>query len=199
MSTQNLVIEQPWFARASTEVGPELIGCSLIRQFPDGRIQRGIIVEVEAYGPNDPACHGYRKRTPRNAAMFGPAGHSYVYLIYGMYHCLNIVTDQEDIPSAVLLRALDLNGANSTLEKKAQRLAAGPGKLCRHLDIDRSLNQMVLKPGQPLWVEHRSQKWEKALTEQSHSIVQTTRIGLSQGIDSPWRWYLKDNIAISKI
>jgi DNA-3-methyladenine glycosylase len=194
-------IAQDWFERPATAVAPDLIDCCLVRQFPDGTTQRGIIVEVEAYEPGDPACHAYRKKTPRNAAMFGPAGHTYIYLIYGIYHCVNIVTEIEGVPSAVLIRALDLQGVvKESLSLKAiKRLAAGPGKLCRYLDIDLSLNRTALVAGQPLWIEHRSTKFKSAADAQQIELVQTTRIGLSQGVDLPWRWYLKGSPAVSKL
>jgi DNA-3-methyladenine glycosylase len=194
-------IDQPWFERPATAVAPDLVGCCLVRQFPDGTIQRGIIVETEAYEPGDPACHAYLRKTPRNAAMFGPAGSIYVYLIYGIYHCVNIVTEIEGVPSAVLIRALDLQGVvDPSLSIKAiHRLAAGPGKLCRYLNIDRSLNETALVEGQPLWVEHRSLNYTSAVDIQQIELVQTTRIGLSQGVDLPWRWYLKGSPAVSKL
>ncbi len=191
------VIEPEWFARPAPEVAPDLIGCVLVRQIPNGEQLKGIIVETEAYGPDDPACHAYRKRTPRNAVMFGPAGYSYVYLIYGMYHCFNVVTDQDGVASAVLIRALALPEArlDSGLSSKAQaRLAAGPGKLCRCLEIDRSLSQIQLTPEQPLWLEHPQRKQSAPALE----LIQTTRIGLTQGADIPWRWYLKGSAAVSK-
>src|ERR671932_2450933 len=123
------IVEPNWLARPSTEVSPDLVGCTLVRQFSDGSILRGIIVETEAYGPDDPACHGYRRRTQRNDAMFGPAGHSYVYLIYGLYYCLNIVTDRDEVPSAVLIRALQLEfvptWVNLPTRSKPHRIAAG--------------------------------------------------------------------------
>ena len=192
------VIKQQWFARPAPEVAPELIGCVLVRRLPSGELLRGIIVETEAYGPDDPACHAYRKRTPRNAVMFGAAGYSYVYLIYGIYHCFNIVTDQDGVASAVLIRALALPelGSDPALSPKAHaRLAAGPGKLCRHLEIDRSLSQIQLMHGQPLWIEHPTQETAIALLER----IQTTRIGLTQGTEIPWRWYLKGSAAVSKL
>jgi DNA-3-methyladenine glycosylase len=191
------VIEQHWFARPAPEVAPALIGCTLVRQLPNGEQLRGIIVETEAYGPDDPACHAYRKRTPRNAVMFGPAGYSYVYLIYGIYHCFNVVTDRDGIASAVLIRALALPGPelDSTLSPKVYaRLAAGPGKLCQYLEIDRSLSQIPLVQGQPLWVEYSQREDPTSLLE----LIQTTRIGLTQGADIPWRWYLKGSAAVSK-
>jgi DNA-3-methyladenine glycosylase len=194
------VIEQQWFARSAPEVAPDLIGCILVRQLSNGERLRGIIVETEAYGPDDPACHAYRKRTPRNAVMFGVAGYSYVYLIYGLYHCFNVVTDQDGIASAVLIRALALQdvGSDPTLSPKAQaRLAAGPGKLCRYLEIDRSLSQVPLMCGQPLWIEHPSLASEAKTS--SLELVQTTRIGLTQGVEIPWRWYLKGSPAVSKL
>ncbi|HEY9752088.1 MAG TPA: DNA-3-methyladenine glycosylase, partial [Coleofasciculaceae cyanobacterium] len=93
-----------WYSRPATEVAPDLIGCTLVRQMPDGAQLRGLIVETEAYGPDDPACHAYRRKTARNRVMFGPAGRTYVYLIYGIYYCLNVITDLDGLPSAVLLR-----------------------------------------------------------------------------------------------
>lgn len=191
------VIEQPWFARPAPDVAPDLIGCTLVRQLSNGKQLRGIIVETEAYGPDDPACHAYRKRTPRNAVMFGPAGYSYVYLIYGIYHCFNVVTDGDGIASAVLIRALALPepGLESTLPPKVYaRLAAGPGKLCQYLEIDRSLSQIQLIQGQPLWIEYPQKEESTPLLE----LIQTTRIGLTQGADIPWRWYLKGSAAVSK-
>ena len=103
-----LIVDPSELVYPSTQVAPQLLGCTLVRQLANGEQIRGLIVETEAYGPDDPACHAYRRRTPRNVAMFSPAGVSYVYLIYGMYCCLNVVTDVEDVPSAVLIRALQL-------------------------------------------------------------------------------------------
>ncbi|MBW4575328.1 MAG: DNA-3-methyladenine glycosylase [Aphanothece sp. CMT-3BRIN-NPC111] len=190
------IVEPSWLERPSPQVAPDLVGCTMVRQLADGQILRGMIVETEAYGPNDPACHAYRRRTARNEVMFGPAGRSYVYLIYGRYYCLNIVTDQESVPSAVLIRALQFESVPSSIELspvlKLARIAAGPGKLCQILQIDLSLNAQVLQIGQPLWLEHRHPQF-------APDIVQTTRIGLSQGADLPWRWYLRNCPAVSKL
>jgi DNA-3-methyladenine glycosylase len=190
------IVEPNWLARPSTEVAPDLVGCTLIRQLSDGTILRGMIVETEAYGPGDPACHAYRRRTQRNDVMFGPAGRTYVYLIYGLYYCLNIVTDQDTVPSAVLIRALQLESIPSWVHQrepsKSYRIAAGPGKLCNILQINLSLNAQLLKPGEPLWLEHRRPQFQP-------DLIQTTRIGLTKGADLPWRWYLNNCAAVSKL
>ncbi|HEY9819787.1 MAG TPA: DNA-3-methyladenine glycosylase [Candidatus Sericytochromatia bacterium] len=190
------IVEPNWLARPSTEVSPDLIGCTLVRQFSDGSLLRATIVETEAYGFDDPACHAYRRRTQRNEVMFGPAGYTYVYLIYGLYYCLNIVTDRDEVASAVLIRALQLDSVpswvNLPTRSKPYRIAAGPGKLCNVMQIDRSLNGQVLALGQPLWLEHRPPEFVP-------DLIQTTRIGLTQGADLPWRWYLNNCPAVSKL
>lgn len=203
MSGNTQIVESFWLARPSTSVAPDLLGCTLVRQFPDGETIRGIIVETEAYGPGDPACHAYRQRTLRNEVMFGPAGMSYVYLIYGMYHCFNVVTDAEGVASAVLIRALQLDPVPKEFagipEKKRSRLAAGPGKLCKVLLIDRTLSGFPLGSGQPLRLEHRSEHFQQAVEEGTINFVQTTRIGISQGIDLSWRWYVGNSKAVSQL
>jgi DNA-3-methyladenine glycosylase len=195
------VIESNWLARSAVSVAPDLIGCTLVRQWPNGDQCRGLIVETEAYEPGDPACHAYRGVTQRNRVMFSPAGFAYVYLIYGMYHCVNIVTEQADVGSAVLIRALQLESLPPVPMTKPQslaRLAAGPGKLCRALEIDLGLNGVCLEQGQPLWLEHRSPEWQGQFDQGKYALVQTTRIGLTQGVDLPWRWYLQGSTAVSK-
>ncbi len=202
MSGNTQIVESFWLARPSTSVAPDLLGCTLVRQFPDGETIRGTIVETEAYGPGDPACHAYSQRTPRNEAMFGPAGRSYVYLIYGMYNCFNAVTDAEGVASGVLIRALQLDPVPKEFshlpEKARSRLASGPGKLCKILEIDRTLNGLPLGVGEALRLEHRSAQFQQAIEQNAVSIVQTTRIGISQGIDLPWRWYIGNCAAVSK-
>ena len=200
---QGAIVEPIWLARPSTEVAPDLLGCTLVRQLDDGKIIRGLIVETEAYGPDDPASHAYRKRTARNEVMFGPAGMSYIYLIYGRYRCLNIVTDQDGIASAVLIRALYLDTLPESLNQRQaltpHRVAAGPGKLCDVLQINLNLNNRLLQPGQPLWLEHRQSQWQAELDQKVINLVQTTRIGISEGADLPWRWYVGNCAAISKL
>ena len=189
------VTELPDLAQPATAVAPALVGCTLVRRYDDGTVMRGLIVETEAYEPGDPACHGYRRRTARNSVMFGPPGGCYVYLIYGIYHCLNIVTDQVDVPSAVLIRALALDRLPPGLEPKQaakpHRVAAGPGKLCRALALDLSHNGIHLGAQGCLNLEPRR-------SHETYPLVQTTRIGLTQGVDLPWRWYLQAHAAVSK-
>ena len=117
------LIEPEWCDRPSVEIAPALIGCILFRQMPDGPLIRSLIVETEAYAPGDPACHAYGGKSKRNAAMFGPPGHSYVYLIYGMYHCLNVVTEAEGVGSAVLIRALSLDSLPPQLTPQQAKTA----------------------------------------------------------------------------
>ena len=195
-------ISPQWLARPATQVAPDLIGCVLVRQWPDGLVMRGLIVETEAYEQGDPACHAYRRKTPRNAVMFGPAGMTYVYLIYGIYHCLNIVTDADGFPSAVLVRALQMDNypphVDRSKERRLERIAAGPGKLCRALQIDLSHTAQPLQPGTDLWLEQRSASLQEQVDQQQIALVQTTRIGLTQGMDLPWRWYLANCPAVSK-
>lgn len=202
ISDESCPIPHPWLSRPSPEVAPDLVGCVLVRQWPEGKTIRSLIVETEAYAPGDPACHAYRRRTRRNAVMFGPAGMSYVYLIYGMYHCLNVVTDLDGQPSAVLLRAVELeaipDGIPPEKMKQGDRLAAGPGKLCRALDITLEMTAKPLQPDYGLWLEHRSAKFQNAIDTAHLTLVQTTRIGISQGAEIPWRWYLNDSPAVSK-
>lgn len=192
----NQIVEPNWLARPATVVAPLLLGCAIVRQLPDGQIMRGLIVETEAYAVGDPAFHAYKRRTDRNCVVFGPAGRSYVYLIYGIYHCFNVVTDVDGVPSAVLIRALQLESVPDG--ENLHRFAAGPGKLCLALQIDRSLNGSILQPGAALWLEHRSGKFQQQLASKQIDIVQTTRIGISKGIDLPWRWYINNCRAVSR-
>ena len=145
MKAKSKILSRSYFNRQTLVVARSLIGKYLVRVI-DGRIFAGKIVEVEAYvGAGDKACHASKGRTQRTDVMFGPAGIAYVYLIYGMYHCLNVVTEREEFPAAVLIRAIELDG----------KLIDGPGRLCRAMQIDRSLNRVDLTAGESLWFEDR--------------------------------------------
>lgn len=139
------ILNRAYFARSTLDVARSLTGQYLVRDNGEGPVA-GRIIEVEAYvGPEDKACHASKGRTPRTDVLFGPAGMAYVYLIYGMYHCLNVVTESQGFPAAVLIRAIEIDG----------RLIDGPGRLCRELKIDRTLNRHDLTAGKLLWFEDR--------------------------------------------
>jgi DNA-3-methyladenine glycosylase len=145
MKTKPRILSRIYFNRPTLTVARSLIGKYLVRE-RDGRVLAGKIVEVEAYvGPDDKACHASKGRTQRTDVMFGPGGIAYVYFIYGMYHCLNVVTEREEFPAAVLIRAIEVDG----------ELIDGPGRLCRALQIDRRLNRVDLTTGESLWFEDR--------------------------------------------
>ena len=194
------MISQDWFNRPATEVAPALIGATLVRRLGDA-IARGQIVETEAYEAGDPAMHQYQRKTERNSVVFGPAGFAYVYRIYRQYHCFNIVTDRDNFASTILIRAVHLEAFPDwyTPKKKREKLekvAAGPGKLCRELKIDESLKGMAIHPDSGIWVEARSPS--NSRPQQPLDITQTTRIGLSKGTNIPWRWYLTASPAVSR-
>ncbi len=151
-------LDRGWFDRSSVDVARDLLGMRLVHDGASGRVG-GRIVEVEAYqGPEDLAAHSSRGRTARNATMFGPPGHLYVYLIYGIHHCMNVVTGPGEKPEAVLIRALAIDeGIEFARGRRGPavpdpRLAAGPGNLARALGVDRALNGSDLVSG-PVWLE----------------------------------------------
>lgn len=182
-------------AEHSTTVARRLLGSVL--HGPNGS---GVIVETEAYGgAEDPASHSARGLTPRTEPMFGPAGVLYVYLIYGMYHCANVVTGPEGDGQAVLVRAvepLEITQAMRDARPKARRdidVANGPGKLCQAIGIDRTHDRLdLLDPDGVVRLEFRTQVDEARM-------VQSTRIGLSVAQETPWRWYLRDSAWVSKL
>lgn len=153
-------LDRVWFDRSAVSVARDLLGARLVHEAPEGTVG-GRIVEVEAYrGPEDLAAHSARGRTARNAVMWGPPGHLYVYFIYGLHHCLNVVAGPGCKPEAVLIRALaideglDLARARRGLAVPSTRLAAGPGNVAQALGVDRSLNGVDLLAG-PVRLEPR--------------------------------------------
>ena len=153
--------ERSWFDRPSSELALDLLGARLVHAAPDGRVG-GRIVEVEAYrGPEDLAAHSSRGRTPRNAVMFGPPGHLYIYLIYGLHHCLNVVAGPGSKPEAVLIRALAHDEGEALARRRRgarprdERLAAGPGNVAAALGVDRTLDGADLLAG-PVTVTPRA-------------------------------------------
>jgi DNA-3-methyladenine glycosylase len=185
------VLDDNFYNRDTITVARELLGTKLLREFK-GSILSGIIAETEAYvGKNDSACHASKGRTPRNSVMFGPAGVAYIYFVYGMHYMLNIVTEQEDNPCAVLIRAITPINGLAQMEnlrgKIGKDLSNGPAKLCQAMAIDKSLNGWDLTKGQSLWLESH----KKVFAE---SINTGPRIGINYATpadrDAPWRFWL---------
>ena len=180
-----MTLTPAFFDRPAEIVAPELIGASLLF---DG--VGGTLVEVEAYDQGDPASHSFRGPTPRNAAMFGPPGHAYVYKIYGMHWCLNFVCRPG---SAVLIRALEPDtGLDRMAERRGgvgpRQLCSGPGKLCQALGIDRTHDgfSLALPP------------FHLALPEAPHPTMAGPRIGITKGVDTPWRFVQSGSRFLSK-
>lgn len=175
----NKILPRSFYERPTLTVAKELLGKYLVRR-GDAGVLTGRIVEVEAYvGPEDRASHASRGKTKRTEVMFGPAGITYVYLIYGMYHCFNIVTEQEGYPAAILVRAVELESGE---------LIDGPGRLCRRFDISRIHTWHDLTSGERLWVEDRSVRIAP------RAIMRAPRIGVDyagEWAKKPWRLRVK--------
>lgn len=182
---ESLILPVSFYARPTLQVARSLLGKYLVRETAAG-LRAGRIIEVEAYvGFHDRASHASRGRTKRTEVMFGPPGRAYVYLIYGMYHCLNVVTERADFPAAVLIRAVQDESA----------LIDGPGRLCRSFAIDRRLNFHDLTTGNALWIEDRRERIHRT------AIRSFPRIGVDYAgtwAVKPWRFRLKENMPVEK-
>ncbi len=197
------VVDRSFFARDARAVAPELLNKILIRRAADGVVTAARIVEVEAYlGSDDPAAHSFRGETRRNRTMFGPAGHLYVYFTYGMHWCANTVCGKVGEGTGVLMRAgAPLLGVDEMFERRpaARRerdLCSGPAKLCQALGVTGSDDGrdlcdsgelgagtiVVLSDGRPAPADP----------------VVTTRIGVSRGMEHPWRWYVPEDPHVSR-
>ena len=190
------IAERSWFDRSAEEVAPELLGAMLIHDTPNGRIA-GRIVEVEAYvGPEDLAAHSSRGRTTRNTVMFGMPGHLYVYLVYGLHHCANVVCGPGGKPEAVLLRAAELTeGEEQARTRRGDvphaRLAAGPGNLAAAFGIDLGHNGVDLLTG-PIRL---------ARGPTPEVINRTPRVGVDYAgdwVDRPLRYLVRDDLSRSR-
>ncbi len=188
-------IPREFYNRPTLIVARELLGKYLYRKYQSSYLV-GKIVEVEAYiGQTDPACHAAVGKTARNAVMFGPPGYAYVYFIYGVHYCLNVVTEAEGFPAAVLIRALEPVQGIEIMKKLrkidvVENLTNGPGKLCQALAIDRRLNGADLC-GNELFISEGEPVAES-------QIARSPRIGIRVGTEHHWRFYLKDNPFVSK-
>ena len=178
-------LPRAFYGRDALVVAPDLLGRTLVHETAEGTVA-GRIVEVEAYcGPVDPASHAYRGPTQRNAVMFGPAGHLYVYFTYGMHYCANVVCEEEGSPGAVLLRAVE---PKQGLELMARRratsavgaLAKGPARLAQAFGIDRAQNGSDLVEG-PVWIG--------GAPVLAGPVESSPRIGITRAAEEPWRFY----------
>jgi DNA-3-methyladenine glycosylase len=182
------LIRRDFFDRSVHEVAPELIGATLLF-----RGTGGIIVEVEAYHHTDPAAHSFRGPTTRNAVMFGPPGHAYVYRSYGIHWCLNFVCEGEGSASAVLIRALAPTDGLTAMRRRRglsdeRLLCSGPGKLCEALGVTGKDNGLPLdRP--PFELRAGAEKPE---------IVVGPRIGITKAVEHPWRYGLAGSRFVSK-
>lgn len=196
------ILPRAFFDRSVHEVARDLLGMIVVRTLRDGAGQTarraGRIVEVEAYdGPRDLACHASKGRTDRTDVMFGEAGHAYIYLIYGMHLCLNVVTGPIDYPSAVLIRALEpIEGVEGMRPGRGPtaRIASGPGRLTRALGVDLSMNRADLCAHGPIVVE-------SGAPTPDPDVVRGPRIGVEYAgvwARKPWRLGVRGSAALSR-
>lgn len=199
-------LKREFYSRSTLDVAKDLLGKNLVH-YVDGERLVGRIVEAEAYiGSIDKAAHSYYRKTKRNEVMFGPPGHAYVYIIYGVYNCINAVAQNEGEGTAALIRAIEpveniekmvLNRYNMPIEdlKKRQilNLTNGPGKLCMAMGITNKDHNGMDLCGDTLWIE-------KATEDKTFEILETTRVNIDyaeEAIHFPWRFYIKDNPFVS--
>jgi DNA-3-methyladenine glycosylase len=183
-----MTLSRSFFSRSVHEVAPALVGV----EFLVGGVG-GVIVETEAYDQEDPAAHGYRGRTERNAAMFGPAGHAYVYRSYGIHWCVNFVCEGEGVASAVLIRALEPTRGLDAMRRRRglddeRLLCAGPGRLCQALAITREHDGLPLDEP-PFRLEPRREEAD---------VVRGARVGISRATELPWRYGLAGSRFLSR-
>jgi DNA-3-methyladenine glycosylase len=189
-------LPRSFYDRSAVEVAPDLLGRTLVRVLPDGTRLSGSIVETEAYEPGDPASHGFRRKGLRNATMFEGPGHLYVYFTYGYHWMMNAVCMPADVPSAVLLRAVQpIEGLEEMARRRGRDrdvdLASGPGKLCQALGVDRAQDGEDLVRGTTVWIEAGSP------VEQG-DIAAGIRVGVSVGLDREWRFRVAGDPFVSK-
>lgn len=189
--------QREWFARTTTEVARDLIGCALVVDPGTGERVVARIVETEAYlGLTDPASHAFRGPTPRSKVMFGPAAHLYVYFTYGMHHCANVVTEVDGVPGAVLLRAASVEEGTGTVAARRGTsvretdLLRGPGSLCRGLGISRADDGIdLIDAGSRVRIDIR---------EGHPPIAVSTRVGLRHAADWPLRFSWLGDPSVSR-
>ena len=187
--SRNQALPADFYDRDPREIAVDLLGCTLTHRTPEGRAS-GVIVETEAYRPEDPACHAYKGPTMRNRNIFGRPGIAYVYLSYGIHRLLNVVCEEEGIGCAVLIRALHpVEGEELMVGRRGKsfQLCDGPGKLTQALDVRLS------QDGQELTKGDLTISWG----EEPEEIISTTRIGISRGVELPWRYLVPTDKNVS--
>ena len=180
------ILNENFFRQNTLLVAKNLLGKILCRKFEDGSVLYGKIVETEAYTQEEESCHAFCGITKRSKTLFMQGGYLYVYFIYGMHFCANIVTENECYGSAVLIRAAE------PLDKSfGMKDASGPAKLCRVFKITKDLNEInVTLPNSPIFLQD-------APPVPENNIVQTERIGIKKAAELPWRFYIKDSKSVS--
>ena len=196
-----MILPHSFYTQDTVSVAKALLGAYLVHDAPQGRTA-GRIVETEAYlFDGDPACHAHRGRTKRNATMFGPPGHAYIYFVYGMYYCFNVVTAPEGVGEAVLVRALEPCAGIPLMEQRRRTrdlkaLCSGPGKLVLAMGMTKELNGCPLFRG-PLTIRSQG-SFPRVHGAPMEEIVATTRIGISRAEALPLRFCLKGNRFVSR-
>lgn len=190
-----------FYSPSAQVVARKLLGHYLVRRTEDGW-SGGVIVETEAYLANDPACHGFKGKTARNAAMFGPAGRAYVYFIYGNHWCFNAVCHREGMAEAVLIRAIEPVFGVDQMQAvrpvgKLRELTNGPAKLCAALGIDRRMDGADLSSANSPAFVARNPRRAREVSARG-PIVETTRVGLTKAVDLKLRFYLAGNEFVSR-
>ncbi len=189
------VLKRSFYARQTDVVAQELLGKVLVRELSEGMLS-GRIVETEAYfGPGDPASHASKGKTPRNEVMFGSPGRAYVYFTYGMHYLFNVVTEEEGVPGAVLIRALEPLEGMSIMQrkrgtKKLKELASGPAKLTQAFSIDLAFNRWDLTRRDKLYLADAGSS--------SFKVVKTARIGVPLDPSDNFRYYIEGNTFVSR-
>lgn len=194
-------LPRDFFLPSAREVAPQLVGHWLVRRDGDETLG-GLIVEVEAYLRDDPACHAFKGESERTKSMWGPHGHCYVYLIYGFHFCMNTVCRPKGEAEGVLLRAMHpIWGIEKMRERRGglqdRQIASGPGKLCAALGVTRALDGTdICNTKSPVFVAENPERAN--VVSAMGPLVQTTRIGISKAADWPLRWYLGGSAHVSK-
>lgn len=186
-------LPRAFFERPTEQVAPELVGKLFVRRRDDGTKLVCRLVEVEAYlGERDAASHARRGPTPRAAIMFGPPGRLYVYLIYGMHHCMNVVCERDGVAGAVLLRAAEPVAGFEATHELGHRQLSGPGRLCAGLDINRQHNGAVLVPRQRIYLADDGAP--------PPAIATSARVGVAYAgawALAPLRFFARGHVAVS--